>query len=124
MDENSVREFMKAWHTATIAEDRDALRALIAPDAVFLIAKQEPMIGWTAFAASFDQATERFRITPAGQVRDILFSGDLACCWTELKITLTPRAGGDPIVRTGTTLTILQRAGQGWQLVRDANLLS
>ena len=124
MDENSVREFMESWHAATIAEDRETLRSLIAPDAVFLIAKNEPMIGRDAFAASFDQATKRFRITPSGQIRDVLFSGELACCWTELTVTLTPRAGGDQIVKTGTTLTILRRAGQGWQLVRDANLLS
>jgi hypothetical protein len=43
--------------------------------------------------------------------------------WTKLTVVVTP-PGGQPITRSGHTLTILKKQNGKWLLARDANLLS
>jgi ketosteroid isomerase-like protein len=50
--------------------------------------------------------------------------GDWAYLRNHLTVTLTP-AGGEPVRRSGYTLTILRKQPSGnWVLFRDANLLA
>jgi ketosteroid isomerase-like protein len=40
-------------------------------------------------------------------------------------VTITPLAGGQPLRRSGATLSIYRREADGrWRLARDANLLT
>jgi hypothetical protein len=44
--------------------------------------------------------------------------------WTRLSVTMTPRNGGPPVERIGTTLSILTRRAGTWMIARDANMLA
>lgn len=66
------------------------------------------------------------RLTFEGQseVLEVEVSGQTAWCRTHLVVTTTP-AGGQPVRRSGYTLSILRTTTEGkWQLYRDANLLT
>ena len=123
MTDAPIRQFFEEWHRATIAEDTARLLDLMAEDVVFLAPGQPPMQGRDAFAKAFTDAVQHVRIEPTGTIHDITINGHMACCWTELTVTLTPRAGGPPRVRKGHTLTVLRQRSSGeWVLLRDANL--
>ena len=50
--------------------------------------------------------------------------GDRAWIRNRLDMTMTPE-GGEPVRRSGYTLTILKKGEDGrWRLFRDANLVS
>ena len=50
--------------------------------------------------------------------------GDTAWIRNRLEMVMTPE-GGEPMRRSGYTLTILKKGGDGrWRLFRDANLLT
>lgn len=123
-DEKAIRSLIAEWHQATAAGDVERVLALIDEDVVFLGAGRAPMRGRAAFAAAQRAVLRSHRIEPGGDVREIRTSGDLAWCWTELSVRITPRAGGMSTTRTGPVLTILQKTAGAWRVVRDANMLA
>ena len=59
------------------------------------------------------------------EVREIRVLGDWAWVRNHIDLTITPAAGGEPVRRSGYTLSILTRGADGqWRLTRDANLVS
>jgi uncharacterized protein (TIGR02246 family) len=123
-DEQSIRDLVALWHSATNAGDIDTVLALMSEDVVFLGAGRPPMRGRSLFESGLRKLLTTHRIESAGDVREVEVSGDLAYSWTELKVSIVPRAGGDAITRSGSALSILRRRGDGgWVVARDANLL-
>jgi uncharacterized protein (TIGR02246 family) len=123
-DEQSVRDLVALWHSATNAGDIDTVLALMTDDVVFLVAGRPPMRGRSLFESGLRKLLTTHRIESAGDVREVEVSGDLAYCWSELKVSVVPRAGGDPTTRRGSDLSILRRRVDGrWAVARDANLL-
>lgn len=123
-DEEAIRDVVATWHRATAAGDVAGVLQLMAEDAVFLRAGEEPMRGRAAFEASLREAASRFRIVSSADVREVRVDGDLGYCWAELAVRMEPRAGSDPpSERSGPTLSIFERQGGRFVLLRDANLL-
>jgi len=124
-DENEIRGLVAKWHRATAAGDLETILGLMAEDVVFLRAGQPPMRGKAAFAEGTRAALEKFRIESSGDVLEVRTSGDLAYCWTELQVSMTPRDGGPGSRRAGPALTLLRKARDGkWVVSRDANMLA
>jgi len=123
-DERVIRDVVERWHRATEAGDVDAVLDLMVEDVVFLVAGHAPMRGRGAFEQGLRTLLATHRIESSGNVREVVASGDLAYCWTELDVSIRPRAGGEAVMRSGSALTILRRQADGaWRVVRDANLL-
>jgi uncharacterized protein (TIGR02246 family) len=90
---------------------------------VFLVAGRPPF-GKQEFAAS-QSTLATHRIEATSDVREVVVAGDLGFSRTHLTVTMTPTAGGKPLRRSGPTLSIFRRLGDGrWVLIRDANLLT
>ena len=124
-DEQAIRDLIAKWHDATVAGDLTTILGLMAGDVVFLQPGQPPMRGKEAFAAGFQAALQRFRITSSGEIHEIQVVTDWAYCWTHLSVTMTPLQGGAPVRRAGYTLTILRKQADGaWVIARDANMLT
>ncbi len=124
-DEKAIRAWVNRWHRAMGAGDLAALLSMISEDAVFLAAERAPMRGRTAFAHELAAATESSAIQSSAEIEEILVSGDLACCWATLTVTMAPLDGGTPTVRRGPVLSIFRKEfGGHWVLVRDANMLA
>lgn len=123
-DERAIRDVVERWHRATEAGDVDAVLDLMVADVVFLVAGRAPMRGRDAFERGLRTLLATHRIESTGNVREVVASGDLAYCWTELDVSIRARAGGDAVTRSGSALTILRKQADGaWRVVRDANLL-
>jgi uncharacterized protein (TIGR02246 family) len=124
-DEEDIRQLVATWHRATAAGDVEKILGLMAEDVVFLRAGQPPIRGKKAFAEGTRAALEKFRIESSGDVQEVRASGDLAYCWTELRVSMVPHGGGPGSRRAGPALTVLRKGRDGkWVVSRDANMLS
>jgi uncharacterized protein (TIGR02246 family) len=124
-DEQSIRDLIADWSSATKSGDLSKILPLMAEDVVFLIAGQSPMRGRDAFAAAFQAALGHVRIESTATIQEIRVAGDLAYCWNQLQVTVTPLQSGGPMRRSGYTLTIFRNQSDGrWVVFRDANMLA
>ena len=124
-DEQAIRDLIARWIDATRAGDVDAVLALMAPDATFLMAGQMPMVGHEAFANSLRAVLADHAIESSSTVDEVAVSGNMAYCRTSLTVTVTSKHGQLPLQRTGHTLTVLRKGDDGkWLLTRDANMLA
>ena len=124
-DEQAIRALIARWLAATREGDVDAVLALMAPDAVFLVAGQPPMVGRQAFEHSLRSVLAEHTIDSTSEIDEIAVSGDMAYCRSRLSVKITSKEGKAPLQRTGHTLSILRKGHDGnWLLTRDANMLA
>ncbi|MES2018281.1 MAG: SgcJ/EcaC family oxidoreductase [Pseudomonadota bacterium] len=124
-DQQAIRDLIERWIAATRQGDVDAVLQLMAPDAIFLMPGQPPMQGRDAFATSLRNLLSEHVIESRSEIDEIAVSGDMAYCRTRLSVTVTSKHGELPLRRTGHTLSILRKDGDGiWHLTRDANMLA
>lgn len=93
-DEQAIRDLIASWLVATADGDVNRVVSLMAEDVVFLLPGQPPMTGKSAFAEGFKAAVAKFRIEATGHVQEMRVSGELAYCWSQLAVVMTPHAGG------------------------------
>ena len=123
-DERAIRDLVSLWHQATVAGEIDTILPLMAEHAVFLVAGQPPIRGRHAFAHGLRGLIARHRIESSADIHEIVVSGDMAYCWSDLVVRVTPRNGGNVNVRKGSALSVLRRQPTGaWVVERDANML-
>lgn len=121
-DERAIRDLVETWMAASKAGDTATVLSLMADDVVFMVPGHEPF-GKEAFAAASASQSE-FSIEGGGEIRELQVLGDWAYLRSHLDITMIPPVG-QPVRRTGWTLTILWKQPDGrWLLARDANLLT
>jgi uncharacterized protein (TIGR02246 family) len=132
-DEAAIRALVETWHRATGAGDVAGVLPLMAEDALFLAPERPPLRGRAAFADGLTDILKTHRMSSSGVIREIKVSGDLAYCWTNLTVTITPLDGTSPQVRKGPVLSIFRKQSDGssdgsshgsWVLVRDANMVA
>jgi uncharacterized protein (TIGR02246 family) len=124
-EELAIRKLVASWLDATRAGDVDAVLALMAPDAVFLVPGGAPLSGREAFARSLRALLDTHAIEPLSDIQEVVVDGSLAYCRTKLTVEVRPKDGSTaPVRRSGHTLSILRRQADGsWLLTVDANLL-
>jgi uncharacterized protein (TIGR02246 family) len=122
-DEQAIRELVSTWLSASREGDQPKVLSLMSDDVVFMVPGQEPF-GKKEFAAA-SQAQKKFSIEGKSDIQEIKVVGNWAYLRNHLTVTMTPVDGGQPVRRSGYTLTILRKEPQGnWVLVRDANLMT
>jgi uncharacterized protein (TIGR02246 family) len=121
-DERAIRELVGTWMSASKAGDLATVLTLMADDVVFMVPGRK-QFGKQEFAAG-SKAMAGVRIEGTSDIQEIKVLGDWAWMRNHLQVEITP-PGGPTQVRTGYTLTILQKDAEGrWAIVRDANLLA
>ena len=121
-DERAIRDLVSTWMAASQAGDIDTVLGLMADDAVFMLAGQEPF-GKEKFAAAA-RGAQNVRMEGTSDIRELTVLGDWAYVRNYLTVAVTP-PGGTPVRRAGYTLTILRKTPAGqWLLARDANLMT
>ena len=120
-DEAAIRNLVETWMAASKVGDIAAVLSLMADDVIFMVPGREPF-GREAFAAASD-AMKNVRIEGSAEIRELKVLGDWAYIRNYLDMTITPE-GGEPVKRSGWTLTILRKQDGRWRLARDANLLA
>jgi uncharacterized protein (TIGR02246 family) len=119
-DEQAIRELLDTLLRATREGDVDTVVATLAEDIVFLTPGNEPF-GREAFEKSSRERDAEVDATV--EVEELHVLGDWAWMRNHLTVTMTP-PDGEPVRRSGHTLTILRKEPDGrWVMARDANLL-
>ena len=121
-DEKAICDLVEKWLAATKAGDVATVLTLMADDVLFMVPGREPF-GKQAFASGA-AAMKGFQFEGTSEIQEIKVLGDWAWVRNRLKVTITPPAGA-PTIRSGYTLTVLQKKPNGnWVIFRDANLVS
>lgn len=121
-DERAIRRVVETWMDASQSGDVATVLGLMTDDVVFMVPGQEPF-GKEAFAAA-SRSMSGLKLEGTSEIVELQVLGDWAFLRAHLDITATP-PNGDPVRRSGYTLTLLQKQPDGqWRLARDANLLT
>lgn len=121
-DEQAIRDLLSQWFAATQAGDIPTVLSLMTDDVVFMVAGQPPF-GKAEFAAA-SQGMAGMQFDGTQEIVELQVLGDWAWMRCRLRVSITPPEG-QPIVRSGFTLTVLRKSASGhWQIARDANLLA
>jgi len=121
-DERAIRELVETWMEASKAGDTAAVLELMTDDVLFTVPGREPF-GKDEFRAA-SESMRGLKMDGRAEVQEIEVLGDRAWIRNRIDLTLTPPEG-EPLHRSGYTLTILRKDADGrWRLFRDANLVS
>jgi uncharacterized protein (TIGR02246 family) len=121
-DEQAIRDLVETWMEASKSGNIAAVLDLMTDDIVFMVPGREPF-GKDEFRAQ-SEAMSEVEIDGRAEIRELRIVGDWAWVRNHIDLTITPSAGGEPVRRSGYTLSILARDADGnWRLRRDANLV-
>jgi uncharacterized protein (TIGR02246 family) len=121
-DALQIRDLVATWASASAAGDLETIKSLMDEDILFLTAGNEPFGGET-FIQHFNNNVKQMNLNVQADVREVEVRDDLAFARTWLEVRITPK-NGEPITRTGYTLSVYRRRPGGpWKLWRDANLV-
>ncbi len=121
-DEKAIRQVVETWMSASRRGDTATVLTLMTDDVVFMVPGQEPF-GKTAFAKNA-QGMGDTKLEGTSEILELQVFDDWAFIRNRLDITAIP-PGGEPIHKSGYTLTLLRKEPDGkWRLARDANLLT
>jgi len=121
-DERAIRRVVETWMDASQSGDVATVLGLMTDDVVFMVPGQEPF-GKEAFAEA-SRSMDGLKLEGTSEIVELQVLGDWAFLRNYIDITATP-PNGDPVRRSGYTLTLLQKQPDGqWRLARDANLLT
>ena len=121
-DEKAIRQVVEAWMAASQRGDTATVLSLMTDDVVFMVPGQEPF-GKEAFAAA-SKGMKGMKMEGNSDIVELQVLGDWAYLRNHIDLTIVPPAG-QPVRRTGYTLTLLRKESDGkWRLARDANLLT
>ena len=121
-DERAIRELVETWMRASKAGDTATVLDLMSDDVLFMTPGREPF-GKEHFRDSSESMRD-IDIDGQAETLEVEVLADTAWIRNRLEMVMTPE-GGEPMRRSGYTLTILKKGGDGrWRLFRDANLLT
>lgn len=121
-DERAIRELVDSWMEASKAGDTATVLDLMTDDVLFMVPGREPF-GKEQFRSTSESMRD-VKMNGRAEIREIEVLGSWAWIRNHIDLTITP-ATGEPVRRSGYTLTILRKCGDGrWRLFRDANFVS
>ncbi len=121
-DERAIRQLVETWFTATKAGDIETVLSLMTDDVIFTVVGKEPF-GKEVFGSASKQQ-QNMNIDGTSEIKEIKIIGNWAYMRSFIKIKMTVN-GGEPIHRSGYSLSILHKESDGkWRIARDANLLT
>jgi ketosteroid isomerase-like protein len=101
-------------------EDIAALSSLTTEGHIMLAPNRPPIVGKAANDALNGGAFEQFDFDETWTPEETVVSGDWAHQRGSFTTTVSPRAGGEPRVVSGSFLRIYQRQPDGeWRMIRD-----
>ena len=121
-DEQAIRDLVETWMAASRAGDTATVLGLMSDDVLFMTPGREPF-GKAEFAAQSGSLKD-VEIDGRADVLEIEVAEDWAWIRNRIEVAMTP-ADGETVRRSGYTLTVLNKGGDGrWRLFRDANLVT
>lgn len=118
--EEGLASVDRAWTRAILAQDAAALADLYAPEAVFYPPGAMEAKGRDAIRKEYEQLLSTYRVqdatlTPGGYETH----GDTSAGWGRFRLTLVPKAGGEPVTMEGRYTAVGKKAGGKWRYIVD-----
>ena len=121
-DEQAIRDLVETWMAASRAGDTATVLDLMSDEVLFMTPGREPF-GKAEFAAQ-SASLKDVEIDGRADVLEIEVADGWAWIRNRIEVAMTP-ADGETVRRSGYTLTVLNKGGDGrWRLFRDANLVT
>lgn len=118
--EEGLQAVDSAWSTAMKANDVEAVMRTYATDAVAWLPDEREARGSVAIRASYVGLLDAYTVTDVAlsdkQYRTV---GDASVGWGKYTLTLTPKAGGAPVVMQGRFSAVAERREGRWVYVVD-----
>ena len=110
----------EAWRKAITANDLNAIIAVYAEDAVMWLPDAPEAKGREAIRKSYADLLAANSVTGAS-LADTHYqtSGNLSVGWGNFTLTLSPKAGGNPVTLSGRFSVIAREEGGTWVYVVD-----
>lgn len=119
--EKAIRAVMALWLEASTEGDLETISSLMTEDVLFLTPGQ-PLMNKAQFMALSRSNLGRFQIEATQEVQEVQVIDNWAFVRTHLRVSV--RLEDKTVVRSGPVLSIFRHSEQGWQLHRDANMLT
>jgi len=118
-DRQAIAAATAQFQAAENAGSGDEFRSFFADDLVLMGPNSPPVTGGDTVAAQMRLFHEKFAVQVEYDSQEIVVSGDWAFDRGMEHYTLTPKAGGDPIRKSGNYLYLYQRQEDGsWKQSR------
>ena len=121
-DEQNIRSWYKDWLKATTEGDLDLARKLIADDAIFLVPGAGQM-DKESFAAAATASDPNIDFELDCSIQEIKVIGDHAWLLATISLKMTDKTTKVQSLMKGDSLSVLQKQGNAWSVVRDANTM-
>ena len=110
----------EAWRKAIIANDLDAVMSNYSKDAVMWLPDAPEAKGQEAIRKSYADLLAANTVTGATLANThYQTSGNLSVGWGNFTLTLSPKAGGNPVTLSGRFSVIARKEGGMWVYVVD-----
>ena len=118
-DRDAIEELMAHWAVAVEEADLEALGSLVTEDAEFWTHGAAPLVGRRALIAAFEPFLGEFELHQRFDCKELIVAGR----WAFMRGTevnhLSPRNGGDVVVRRQRAFSVLRRETNGkWLFAR------
>ncbi len=115
-----LRQIHDDWIAAYTAGNVDALQRFYLDDTVLMPDGRPTFRGWSQIRPFFAPGFERFNYAAKADLQTLEVSGDLATAKGVVTVTLTPKAGGEPVSRSLRYLIVFKRVAQDdWRIYLD-----
>lgn len=121
-DEQNIRSWYEDWLRSTTEGDLDLARKLIADDAIFLVPGAGQM-DKESFAAAATASDPNIDFELDCSIQEIKVIGDHAWLLDTISLKMTDKTTKVVSLMKGDSLSILQKKGAAWTVVRDANTM-
>jgi uncharacterized protein (TIGR02246 family) len=110
----------EAWRKAITANDLDGIMAVYAADAVMWLPDAPEAKGREAIGKSYAALLAENTVTGATLANThYQTSGDLSVGWGDFTLSLSPKAGGNPVTMSGRFSVIARNENSRWVYVVD-----
>ena len=119
VDRAALEFIAREYEAAFSAGDADALVALQTDDAIRMPPNAPPLMDKEAIRAAYQTTFEQFAAKITLSLEEVEFAGDWAFVRGASAVTLTPKAGGEPLQDEGKYLSIRKKQPDGsWKIFR------
>ena len=118
-DRDAIEDLMTDWAEAVVEADVEAIAALVTEDAEFWTHGAAPLVGRRALIAAFEPFLEKFEFQQQFDCKELIIGGAWAFMRGMETNQLTPRDGGEIVVRKQRAFSVLRRETNGkWLFAR------
>lgn len=124
-DTDAIEDLMTDWASAVMEADLEAIGSLVTEDAEFWTHGAAPLVGRRALVTAFEPFLKEFELYQQFDCKELILAGNFAFMRGTEVNQVTPRKGGETVVRRQRAFSVLRREANGkWLFARGMTNLA